>query len=353
MYRRAPRFTQLRNLLTFLASVGLAGGAVLVGLGIATLLRPEGPAGPWLGVSGVWLIVGGGAVILNYLWLWLLVYTLLKTDANTSRTSAAIHDLYEEAKVHGAKLDSIAESVLLSDTAKSIAHRAEELNALRSAIDADITLHDWEAARYLITEMERRFGYKEEAQQLLERVNQACNRFYNQEIARAVPLIEHLFDEHQWERAAREVGRLVAAFPNEGRFLRLRQELDERKEQRKRELVEAFTHAVQRDDLDIDAGMEILKELDHYLAREEAAELEEAARKVVKGKLLQLGVRFRFAVNEERWRDALEVGVSIIEEFPNSRMAHEVQDRLGVLRERAGLPADVEVTTSQADRAQA
>ncbi len=46
------------------------------------------------------------------------------------------------------------------------------------------------------------------------------------------------------------------------------------------------------------------------------------------------------------WRDALEVGVSIAEEFPNSRIAQEVRERLNILRERAGLAADVEVTSA-------
>ena len=143
-----------------------------------------------------------------------------------------------------------------------------------------------------------------------------------------------------------ELSRLLTAFPNEARFAELRKELDARKEQRKKELIKAFTAAVERDDIDIDAGMKVLKELDHYLEPEEAARLEESARKVVKGKLLQLGVRFRFAVTEARWRDALEVAVAICEEFPNSKMAAEVQDRMDVLRVRAGTPADVDVTSS-------
>ena len=343
MYSRAARFSQLRHLLTILAIVAIVGGSILIGVGIVRFETD----------SGLWLIVAGAAIILVTVMMVVLAFVAIKIDANTLRLSAALRDLHDEIERHGYKLDSIAEGTRLSDRAKSIAHRQEDLNALRSAIEDDLSLHDWEAARYLITEMEQRFGYKEEAERLLEKVNRACSKFYHQEVARAVPLIERLFDEHQWDRAAQEISRLLAAFPNEARFTQLRRELDERKEARKKELVGAFTRAVQRDDIDIDAGMEILKELDHYLNRKEAAALEESARKVVKGKLLQLGVRFRFAVSEERWRDALEVGVSIIEEFPNSRMAREVQESLHVLRERAGIPADVEVTSSSPVQSQA
>ncbi len=404
MYSYAARFTQLRHLLTVVCSIAIAGGALLVGLGIVSLLRPaespgetapvglpgqpsedveaqaadgkgdspdsaaietkgkalaesaadEPPAmaatSPAKTRGGLWLIVVGAGTILASIIVWALAYVALKIDANTVRVSATIRDLHEEIERHGAILNSIAESSRLSDGARSIAHRQEELNALRAAIHTNIDLQDWEAARYLVAELERRFGHKEEAQRLGEKVNRACSKFYNQEVARALPRIEHLFDEHNWEVAGQEIGRLLAAFPNEPRFARLQDELAQRREQRKQQLVDAFTHAVQRDDLDIDAGMQILKELDQYLNRNEAAELQEVARKVVKGKLLQLGVRFRFAVTEERWRDALEVGVSIIEEFPNSRMAHEVQDRLNVLRERAGLPADVEVSVSAASK---
>jgi len=335
MYARAARFTQLRHLLIAVCVIAVVGGAVLVGLGIVRFSTASGP----------WFVIVGSLVILLSILLAVLSYIALKIDANTLRAGTAIRDLQEAVELYGAKLDAVAESARLSDAAKSIAHRDEELIALRSAIDSQIALHDWEAARHLISDMERRFGYKEEVERLRDRVNRACNRYYNEEVGRAIPRIQQLFDEHKWDLAAQEIGRLLAAFPNEPRFTQLREELERRREQRKEQLVEAFTRAVQRDDIDIDAGMEILKELDHYLTREEAAGLEEAARKVVRGKLLQLGVRFRFAVNEERWRDALEVGVAIIEEFPNSRMAREVADRLDVLKERAGMRGDVEIST--------
>jgi hypothetical protein len=55
---------------------------------------------------------------------------------------------------------------------------------------------------------------------------------------------------------------------------------------------------------------------------------------VFKEKLLQLGVQFRFAVNEKRWQDALSVGLELVGSFPNARMANEVREALDVIRQR-------------------
>ncbi len=340
MYSKAARFSQLRLLITVVVVIATAGGGSLIGLGIVRFST----------AAGLWLIAAGTVTILASLVAAALVFIGLKIDATTLRTAAVIRDLHDELERHGLKLEAIAESARISDAAKSIAHREEERKALRAAIYNDIDLHDWEAAGYPISEMERRFGCGEEAQRLRERLNEARSRFYDEEVAKALPLVHRLFDAHDWHRAAEEIGRLLAAFPDEPRFARLREELADRKELRKQQLVKEFSAAVERDDIDIDTGMAILKELDQYLDREEAARLYESARKVVKGKLLQLGVRFRFAITEERWRDALEVAVSIMDEFPNSTMAREVEERLAILRERAGMAADVEVTSSTSPR---
>lgn len=336
MYGQAARFSQLRHLLTALIVLAVGGGGALIGLGV---LR-------WSESQGLWLVVAGGCVVLAFVAIALVCFVLLKIDASSVRAAAAMHDVLEELEIQRTRLDDIAENARLSDAARSLSHRQEERNALRMAIDAEIDRHDWEGAAYLIDDMARRFGYKEEAQRLATHVRQEQVAYYRAEVERAVPMVEQLFEVRDWAKAAQEINRLLNAFPNERRFAQLKEELTARRRARKDELVRHFTEAVQRDDIDIDAGMNVLKELDQYLTREEAQQLEESARKVVKGKLLQLGVRFRFAVSEERWRDALESAVNISEEFPNSQMAKEVQKHLKVLRERAGLPSDVEVTST-------
>jgi hypothetical protein len=96
----------------------------------------------------------------------------------------------------------------------------------------------------------------------------------------------------------------------------------------------------------VDEGIKILVELDNYLTREEAKSFEDSARNVFRAKLMQLGMQFQFAVREQRWRDALEIGVQIIEEFPNTRMSKEVSDAMDGLRRRAGVHSDVEITAA-------
>jgi hypothetical protein len=101
----------------------------------------------------------------------------------------------------------------------------------------------------------------------------------------------------------------------------------------KRRLLKGWDESVQRNE--VDRGIAILKQLDQYLTRNEAAALEESARGVFRTKLHNLGLQFSFAVAEHNWRDALAVGRQIMEEFPNTRMAQEVRERIHVLSQRA------------------
>jgi len=121
----------------------------------------------------------------------------------------------------------------------------------------------------------------------------------------------------------------------------LPKELNRRREARKQELLARWKQAVDRNE--IDEGIVILTELDPYLAGEEARALQESARGVFKARLLNMGVQFGLAVSESRWRDALEIGLQIRREFPNSRMAQEVAERTEVLRVRAGFVADTDI----------
>ena len=97
--------------------------------------------------------------------------------------------------------------------------------------------------------------------------------------------------------------------------------------------MQAWEEATQRSDTD--HAIEILRELDQYLSPAEAHALQSSARHVFKEKLLQLGVQFRFAVNEKRWADALSTGLVLVRDFPNARMTNEVREALDTLRERA------------------
>lgn len=130
-------------------------------------------------------------------------------------------------------------------------------------------------------------------------------------------------------------------FPRHERVARLPTELNRRREQHKQELLARWKEVVAR--AEVDEGIAILTQLDQYLTPQEAQSLRDSARDVFKARLLNLGVQFSLAVQESRWRDALEAGLQIRQEFPNSRMAQEVSEKLDVLRVRAGFVADAEI----------
>ncbi len=83
----------------------------------------------------------------------------------------------------------------------------------------------------------------------------------------------------------------------------------------------------------------MLKDIDPYLTREEAQQLEDSARQIFKAKLLDLGMQFRSAVTDKRWDDAIKIGGDIRNEFPNSKMAQEVAESAEALHAKAASAA--------------
>ena len=98
----------------------------------------------------------------------------------------------------------------------------------------------------------------------------------------------------------------------------------------KRDLLAAYGEAVRNGD--IDRSIELLRDLDKYLTPQEGAAMEESARGVFRAKLHNLGVQFSIRVTEEQWREAVQIGRQIVEEYPNSRMAQEVRMKMETLQ---------------------
>jgi hypothetical protein len=59
---------------------------------------------------------------------------------------------------------------------------------------------------------------------------------------------------------------------------------------------------------------------------------------VFKEKLNLLSKQFSDAVRDHKWIDAMRVGESISREFPNTRIAQEVREKMETLRQRANEP---------------
>ena len=323
-------FSQLRWLQKLVYAVALVGAVVLIGLGII---------GYGSSLS-VWMVAAGAFALLVVIMWMTSVPLILKMESMTARQLSELRDLNEAVLKQVKVLESIAENTRISDAAKSLSHRDQELDALRAAIRQDLRSEKWEAALNLIDEMERRFGCKEEADQIREELDEVRDEAIQNRLREAIEMIESHFQSHDWDRAQGEIDRLLHALPDNMKVLRLEDRMRMLKEQHKKELKQAWDEAVRRNDTDL--AIDILRELDQYLSPTEGQELQDSARHVFKEKLLQLGVQFRFAVTEKRWSDALTIGLELIRDFPNARMANEVRDVLDTLREKARTVAEAE-----------
>lgn len=325
------RFSQLRWLQNIMCLAAMIGAFMLIGFGVSGY-------GSLDRAPNIWMIAAGGFALFIAVMLLTFVPLILKLESTVNRQFGEIRDLTDELTRHTKLLELIVENTRISDTAKSLAHRGQELDALRGAIRDDVRNQKWELALNLIEEMERRFGYKEEADRLREEVDESRNSAIEAKLREAITLIEGHFEIHEWDLAQAEIDRLLAALPDHTRVLSLQDRMGGLKEQHKRELMLAWQEAVRR--CDTDHAIDVLKELDQYLSSAEAEALQSSARDVFKEKLLQRGVQFRFAVTEKRWTDALNIGLDLIREFPNARMAGEVRDVLDTLRDRARAEAE-------------
>ncbi|MEP0843986.1 MAG: hypothetical protein HRF43_14885 [Phycisphaerae bacterium] len=316
-------------------------GAILLGFGLV-LIFSNALLGALLLCAGI--ILGCFALILNA-----AVMMVLKAEANVNRIHHSALDLLDVMKRLEPMIQTIADNSQISDAARSIAHRARESEALRQAIREEMYGGNWEGAYYLIDEMERRFGYKLEAQKMRDEMSQIREMTIEDKITQALHRIEALMSEFNWERARQESERLMRLFPRHERVMKLPAELQARREAHKQELLTRWRQVVERNE--IDEGIAVLTELDKYLTPEEAQELRDSARDVFKARLLNMGVQFSLAVQEGRWRDALEVGLLIRQEFPNSRMAQEVSEKIEILRVRSGFIADADLVQARPQEA--
>jgi hypothetical protein len=236
-------------------------------------------------------------------------------------------------------LEQIRDTASLSDSAKQIAFRAKDLDALRRAIREDIDKGDYEAATLLADEMERRFGYKEEADRLREAILNSSRAAIDARVRDTVDQVETMLKKHDWADAQRTCDRLLRLFPLHVEARRLPERVGAARDSHKRDLLKQWRDAVGRDD--VDRSVDLLKQLDQYLSPSEAEAYKESARDVFKKRLQQLGVQFALHVHDKNWAESLRIGRQIMEEFPNTRMANEIKERLAGLTEKTTPTAGV------------
>ena len=231
------------------------------------------------------------------------------------------------------QLKELSRRQLLSDTAKRVAYRNEDMEAIRKAIRRDIEQGAYDAAVVLAEEMSQTYGFKEEAEDYREQALRARAAGREAKVTQAISRFDEILAQHDFERASQEAAKIRRLYPDSERVRVLDRKVAQAREQYKHDLERRFLEASQKDD--IDTAIELIEEMDKYLTEQEAEPFYETARGVIGKKRDNLGVQFKLAVQDREWGQAVRVGEQIIREFPNSRMADEVRGMLDLLRQRA------------------
>ncbi len=286
------------------------------------------------------LLAAGVLSVIAVLVAWPIAASLsANRRATESERIAITHMLNDRLQVLAELLTTLSERQLISDRAKSVAYREKDRQALRSAIREEMNAKDWDAALVLANEMETQFGYAKEAAVLRGEINKNRTDVTAQQIADAAAVVEEHIRLERWSPAMREAEQIIQMYPNDERAKRLPQEIENRRQAHKRQLLDSWKDACARND--VDGSIEILKKVDPYLTPAEAASMQETARGIFRERLNQLRDKFAKAVHDDNWREAIRVGEMIMAEHPNSRLALEVRDTMETLRQRAKGHAEV------------
>ena len=272
------------------------------------------------------------AVILGLFILSLLVMLIASAVKSIEENGSALKKVREQLEKNRIELENIKKNTYLSETAKSIAFRDIDLQALREAVIDKLHRQDFENTYQLLNEISQQPRYLELANKLKTQADAYQNATDKERENQIIEHIEKLLEEKQWALASSQIERLIQSFPQSQKALDMRQKLFSKKQERKKVLLTAWDDAVKRQDTD--RSIEILRELDLFLTPNEALALQEAASDVFRNKLHGLGVQFSLAVSENRWGNALQVGKQIMDNFPNSRMAQEIKEKKDILEKR-------------------
>lgn len=276
----------------------------------------------------VWL--SGGALI-----MFALIIILAKTINMSGRIEENIDKLDRIAAAQEKDrqmLMQITQSLHLSEAAKAVINRDADEAAIRQAVLEKLKDKDRQAAVKIIDDLAAAGQHKKLVEQLRADLDNFMAAGEQEKEQQLIVEIESLLNEYQWAKASIQIENFIKTYPNSPHNGQLRQKLLDKKEERKKTLLTLWDDAVKRQATE--RSLEILRELDMYLTPNEGLALQEAARDVFRTKLHNIGVRFSIAVSGKQWQKALDAGQEIIREFPNSRMAQEIRERIDVLKDR-------------------
>jgi hypothetical protein len=280
--------------------------------------------------------------ILQILWLLAALVLLVTVILILSKTftilrsltenNAKLEKVTETLEKNRSVLTQISQNTRLSETVKAIAFRDADMQSLRDAVFDKLQQKDFDAAYEIIDEIGRHVEYRSMSEQLRTQANDYRDATDAERANQVIAHIEKLFENSQWAKASMQIERLIMDFPKSEKAKAMRQRLLDKKEERKKILLNAWDDAVKRQATD--RSLEILRELDLYLSPNEGLALQEAARDVFRNKLHNLGVQFSLAVSGKQWAKAIDTGQQIIRDFPNSRMAEEIHEKWDILKEK-------------------
>jgi hypothetical protein len=314
-----------------LAWYGLTSVFSLIVLGIGIYLAAMPPH--------TWSMLAAGAaslVALGVTWPLARIVASAKVLDNAA-TEELLQPLTDRLDQMSILMNLMSEQQLLSDRAKVVAFREKDREALRRAINEEMSKQDWEAAFALADDVERTFGYRAEAERLRNEIRNKRQEGVRKQINEVVAVIDRHTRAEQWNGAMREAEKLMTMFPDNEQVKNLPHEIDARRQAHKKQLLQSWQEAVARHD--VDGSIEILRQLDPYLTPAEAEGMQETARGVFKEKLNNLGAQFSNSIRDHNWPDAIKTGEQIIRDFPNSRAAQEVKEKMDALRQRSVEPA--------------
>jgi len=272
---------------------------------------------------GTLLFLGVALIILSRVLK--ILATLQENDTKLEKITGSLEKSREV-------LTQINQNTRLSETAKAIAFRDAEIQSLREAVFDKLQQQDFNTTYKIIDEIAHSTIYQELAKQLHAEADKYRDATDQERENQVIAHVEKLFENYQWAKASALIERLIKAYPNSEKAKEMRQKLLDKKQERKKALLEVWDDAVKRQATD--QSLEILRELDLYLTPNEGLALQEAAREVFRTKLHNLGVQFSIAVSEKQWNRAVDIGQQIIHNFPNSKMAEEIREKMRILRQK-------------------
>jgi hypothetical protein len=273
-------------------------------------------------IHAAWGAPALAAAILGFIGT-LAAMPFAKRQATILERQRTLIDLAERTQEHSA----------LSDAAKRMLYRDRELDLLRMVIEQDIAANNFDAALHLVGELASHFGMLEEAENFRSRIEAARHAEVERRISTGVHQLNQALAVGDYDGARITATRLGRLFPDNPMV----QELEERVQAVRRKNAAGLASSLDsaRAEDRIDDAMRLLMELDRHVDGDEAQRLAPIAKAVIDRHREDLAERFRLALEDRRWRDALDLGETITSRYPNTRMAEEAGGMLEELRTRA------------------